>query len=123
MRILLIEDMASDAELIRLELLGAWPSLRLDWVNGRTPLLQALKNPAPDLVLCDSRLPGLHGAEIVDLVEQAWPGMPLVLCVGSPEADPLLQPALPRAAALVDKNRLETLLPTLRRVLAARQSP
>lgn len=118
MHILLIEDMESDAELIRMELLDEWPSLRLDWVNAHQPLMQALVDPPPDLVLCDSRLPGLHGAEILELVAAAWPKTPLVFCVGSPDGDPILQPVLPRAAALVDKNRLHTLLPTLKRVMA-----
>ncbi len=118
MHILLIEDMESDAELIRLELLGEWPALRLDWSSTRQALSRALANPPPDLVLCDSRLPGLHGAEILGLVSAAWPKTPLVFCVGSPNGDPILQPVLPRAAALVDKNRLQTLVPTIKRVMA-----
>lgn len=121
MHILLIEDMESDAELIRLELLGEWPSLRLDWVNSRQTLSTTLASPPPDLVLCDSRLPGLHGAEILGLVAATWPRTPLVFCVGSPDGDPILQPVAPRAAALVDKNRLETLVPVLKRVLATRR--
>ncbi|MBS0226559.1 MAG: response regulator [Proteobacteria bacterium] len=119
MHILLIEDMDSDAELIRLELLGEWPMLQLDWANTRQALSQALAKPAPDLVLCDSRLPGLHGADILERVAAAWPGMPLVFCVGSPDGDPILQRVLSRAAGLVDKNTLHTLAPTIKRALAA----
>ena len=78
MHILLIEDMDSDAELIRLELLGEWPSLQFDWASTRQAVSRALADPPPDVVLCDSRLPGLHGAEILDLVAAAWPGTPLV---------------------------------------------
>lgn len=119
MHILLIEDMDSDAELIHVELLGEWPALRFDWVNTRQSLARALANPPPDVALCDSRLPGLHGAEILELVAAAWPDIPLVFCVGSPDGDATLQRALPRAAALVDKNKLQTLVPTLKRVMAA----
>ncbi len=119
MHILLIEDMDSDAELIRLELLGEWPSLRFDWADTRQALSRMLANPPPDLVLCDSRLPGLHGAEILELVTAAWPKTPLVFCVGSPDGDPILQPVLSRAAALVDKNRMQTLVPAIKRVMAA----
>lgn len=118
MHILLIEDMDSDAELIRLELLGEWPALRFDWASTRQALAQALTGPAPDLVLCDSRLPGLHGADILELVTAAWPGTPLLFCVGSPDGDPILQQVLSRAAAVVDKNRLQTLVPTIQRVMA-----
>ena len=118
MHILLIEDMESDAELIRMELLDEWPSLQFDWVNARQPLMKALVNPPPDLVLCDSRLPGLHGADILEHVAAAWPDTPLVFCVGSPSGDPILQPVLARAAGLVDKNRLQTLVPTIKRVMA-----
>ncbi|PNS07755.1 response regulator [Solilutibacter silvestris] len=120
MRILLVEDMDSDAELIRLELLGEWPSLQFDWANSRHTLALALKNPPADLALIDSRLPGLHGSETFQLIAGAWPGVPLVFCVGSPDLDPLLQEVVPRAAALVDKNRLETLVPTLRRLATSR---
>lgn len=119
MRILLIEDMGSDAELIRLELLGEWPSLRLDWVSTERGVSQAMANPPPDLVLCDSRLPGLDGAEILDRVSAAWPHTPLVFCVGSSDADPILQPVRSRAAGMVDKNRLQALVPTIKRVMAA----
>jgi len=121
MHILLVEDLEADAELIRLELLGEWPALRLDHADTRQALLRALAQPAPDAVLCDSRLPGIHGAEILDLVAAAWPGTPLVFCVGAADGDPILQPALPRAAGLVDKNRLQALVPTLKRALAARR--
>lgn len=119
MRILLVEDIESDAELIRLELTGEWPSLQFGWANTRQALIQALADPAPDLALIDSRLPGLHGADAFQLISAAWPGVPLVFCVGSSEHDPELQALLPRAAAVVDKNRLETLVPTLRRTLPA----
>lgn len=119
MHILLIEDMDSDAELIRLELLGEWPALQFDWASTRQALSQALAKPAPDLILCDSRLPGLHGADILELVATAWPGAPLVFCVGSPHGDPILQPVLSRAAGLVDKNRLPTLVPAIKRAMAA----
>ncbi|MBW8823647.1 MAG: response regulator [Xanthomonadales bacterium] len=118
MRILLIEDMESDAELIRMELLDEWPALQLDWVNGRQPLMQALANPAPDLVLCDSRLPGsLHGSELHALVKRAWPDVPFAFCVGAVD-DPALQPLLAQAEAVVDKNHLQALVPTIKRVMA-----
>ena len=120
MHILLVEDMDSDAELIRLELLGEWPALQFDWANSRGALAQALAKAPPDLALIDSRLPGLHGSEAFQLMADAWPGVPLVFCVGSPDIDPALQEVVPRAAALVDKNRLDTLLPTLRRISSQR---
>ncbi|MBS0201208.1 MAG: response regulator [Proteobacteria bacterium] len=121
MHILLIEDMESDAELIRMELLDEWPSLQFDWVNGRQPLMKALAHPAPDLVLCDSRLPGgLHGSDLRALVEHAWPDVPFVFCVGAAD-DPALQPVFASANAVVDKNRLQTLVPTLKRVMATQR--
>lgn len=119
MHILLVEDIESDAELIRLELMGEWPSLHFAWANTRQALMQALGNRAPNVALIDSRLPGLHGAEAFRLIHATWPGVPLVFCVGSSDHDPELQPLVPQAAAVIDKNRLETLVPTLRRVLPA----
>ncbi len=119
MRILLVEDLQSDVELIRLELLAEWPALQLECAASQAALGEALRQSPPDVVLCDSRLPGIHGAEILDLVAAAWPGTPLVFCVGASEGDPLLDAALPRAAGLVDKNRLQALVPTLGKVLAA----
>ena len=121
MRILLVEDLQSDVELIRLELLAEWPALQLDCAGTRQAVHDALLQPPPDVVLCDSRLPGIHGAEILDLVAAAWPGTPLVFCVGAAQDDPLLESALPRAAGLVDKNRLQALVPTIRRVLSAQR--
>ena len=120
MRILLVEDLQSDAELIRLELLAEWPTLQLEHAGTGQSVSEALERASPDVVLCDSRLPGLHGAEILELVAAAWPDTPLVFCVGATEGDPLLEAALARAAGLVDKNRLQELVPTLRQALAAR---
>ena len=121
MRILLVEDFPSDVELIRLELMSEWPALQLACAATVTELREALRQPPPDAVLCDSRLPGIHGAEILDLVANAWPQTPLVFCVGAAEGDPLIDAALPRAAGLVDKNRLQSLVPVLRQVFAARR--
>ena len=60
-RILILEDNASDFELIKRELCKAGPNYILEWVQGKETFLQAINKYSPDLVLLDYSLPGFDG--------------------------------------------------------------
>ena len=107
--LLLVEDSDFDAELIGIELRGAGIDARIARAIDRTTLLAALAGEPPRLVICDSRLPGLHGAEVLSLVRHAWRDVPVVFCVGTLEGDTQLAAAIPHADGAVDKRDLHAL--------------
>jgi CheY-like chemotaxis protein len=64
--ILLIEDSASDAELMRIALAEKWPDCTLQVVtDGEEALALLHEGPVPDLVLLDLNMPRLHGHEVL----------------------------------------------------------
>ena len=107
--LLLVEDSDFDFELIGIELRAAGIDARITRAIDRPSLLAALKGKPQALVICDSRLPGLHGAEALSLVRHAWRDVPVVFCVGTLEGDAQLAAALPLADGAIDKHNLHAL--------------
>jgi CheY-like chemotaxis protein len=65
-RILLVEDNAGDAQLMRIAFGEALPEARLSVVSdGETALRTLLEGGPPDLVLLDLNLPRLSGHEVL----------------------------------------------------------
>jgi two-component system, chemotaxis family, response regulator Rcp1 len=65
-RILLVEDNAGDAQLMRIALAEAMPAARLSVATDGEQALAALEGgPPPDLVLLDLNLPRLSGHELL----------------------------------------------------------
>ncbi len=83
MRVLLIEDNAGDARLIR-ELLthAAGPSCRLEWHSRLEAGLERLAQGGIDAVLLDLSLPDSRGPETADRVMAQSPGIPIVVLTG-----------------------------------------
>jgi DNA-binding NarL/FixJ family response regulator len=75
--------------------------------------------PAPDVVLLDIVLRGLNGIEGIDLIQRAWPQVPIVM-VSSDASPHTVRQALARGArAFVSKeNSAEDVLGAVRRILA-----
>jgi CheY-like chemotaxis protein len=68
-RILLVEDNAGDAQLMRIALAEAVPAARLSVATDGEQALAALRGgPPPDLVLLDLNLPRLSGHELLAAV-------------------------------------------------------
>ena len=74
-RVLLVEDNAGDAQLMRIAFAEVHPDARLDVVSDGEAALEALVRlpqtaEAPDLVLLDLNLPRLHGHEVLAAVRE-----------------------------------------------------
>lgn len=72
MHILLIEDNPADARLVHEALVEAKLKARLNWMDTGAAALEFLRDvatldpgAAPDLILLDLNLPGVHGQEIL----------------------------------------------------------
>jgi PAS domain S-box-containing protein len=83
LRILILEDVPMDAELVEYELERArmpFESLRVD---SREGFLQALEEFCPDLILSDYTLPRFDGMAALSLARERAPSIPFLIVTGS----------------------------------------
>jgi two-component system sensor histidine kinase UhpB len=82
LRILLLEDMPSDAALIKLEL----RKLQIDWevvhVTNRLDFEEKFESYKPHFILSDYNLPQYTGMEAVKMVRNVNPYIPFIICTG-----------------------------------------
>jgi signal transduction histidine kinase len=82
LRFLLIEDSASDSELIRALLEDEFPNAKVDTATSLKRALQRLAAAPYDLVLADLTLPDADGGTVVRTVREAWPNVTLMVLTG-----------------------------------------
>src|ERR1700759_4305015 len=82
-KILLLEDLATDAELIKVELLYGDITADLRQVDTREAFVDALTSFAPDIILADFKLPGFSGLEALEVRNERAPNTPFIFVTGS----------------------------------------
>ena len=82
LRFLLIEDSASDSELISALLEDEFPNARVDAATSLELALQRLAAAPYDLVLADLTLPDADGGTVVHTVRDAYPTVTLMVLTG-----------------------------------------
>ena len=84
-RIGLVEDDPIMGESIahRLDLEG----YRVDWWQTGEAALRAVQTGAPDLLICDIRLPDINGEALFDRMMPKHPGMPVLFITGFAQVD------------------------------------
>ncbi|MGH7484106.1 MAG: response regulator [Gammaproteobacteria bacterium] len=118
-RILHIEDNPIDAELIQLMLDRTGLNCEIFLVASRTECLTALNKGTYDLILSDSHGHDLDVLEILGLVRERLPDIPLLIVSGSFDDN---SPETLKARGATDcllKDNLDALATTIRRVLPA----
>ncbi len=83
LRILILEDVPTDAELIERELQKAETPFTSRWVDNRDAFLKELEDFSPDIVLSDYSMPHFNGMEALELVKERFPSIPLIIVTGS----------------------------------------
>ncbi len=83
LRLLLLEDVATDAELIQRELKKANISLITRCVETREDFLKALQDFSPDAILSDFSMPQFNALEALQLLHEQPRDIPFVLVTGS----------------------------------------
>jgi PAS domain S-box-containing protein len=124
LRILVLEDLASEAELMFSELRRARIDCTYRRVTDREQFLRALGEEKPDLILSDFHLPGLDGMEALSLALGKYPEVPVILVSGARGEEVAIESLKRGAADYVLKDRLSRLGPAVQRALreaAARQ--
>ena len=117
LRILILEDMASDAELMIYELRQAGMSFSHRRVTDREHFLLALQEDEPDLILSDFHLPGFDGLEALALAQATRPEVPFIFVSGAMGEEVAIDSLKRGATDYVLKDRLARLAPAVRRAL------
>ena len=83
LKLLIVEDMAEDMELILLALEAGGVNFKSDTAETATECRQLLQNCKYDAVLSDYRLPGFNGLEVLKLMQELGQDIPFILVTGS----------------------------------------
>ena len=82
-KILMVEDMSTDVELVQLELKRAKISFKSKVVMEEKDFLREIQDFKPDIVLSDYSLPQFNGLEALQLTRKNFPHLPFILVTGS----------------------------------------
>lgn len=118
LRILLLEDAPSDAELEESELRDAGLQFATQRVDTRTAFEQALDEFQPDVVIADYRLPGYNGREALEYTRRTHPWIPVIMATGAMGDEAAVELLQLGARDYVLKDRLARLAPAVRRALS-----
>jgi len=116
-RVLILEDTASDADLMKDELQHAGMAFTASVVWSRREYLKELDQYSPDIVLSDYHLPQYDGIKALFDLRSRRPDIPFILVTGAIGEDLAIEIFISGANDYVMKNRLQRLAPSVRRAL------
>ncbi|MBI4772571.1 MAG: response regulator [Deltaproteobacteria bacterium] len=117
LRILLLEDNFSDAELIQRELRKFGFDFEVRWAENKAAFLDALDTFVPDILLADYALPGFDGMAALSLARRRFEDIPLILVSGAIGEETAIECLKAGATDYVLKQRLKRLGTVIRRAL------
>lgn len=112
-RILLLEDQSSDAELAEYEIKKSIKSYQIEWVDNRKNYTQALTNFDPDIIISDYNLPTFTGLEALKIKQALKPDVPLIIYTGSINEDTAVNCMKAGAVDYIIKEHLKRLGPAI----------
>lgn len=116
-RILLLEDDATDEELIRRALRRGGISFTLTRVDTRSAFMDQIVRSPPDLILSDFALPGFGGMEALEMAREKCADVPFIFVTGSLGEELAIETLKEGATDYVLKHRLPRLVPSIHRAL------
>ena len=117
LRILILEDLPSDAELMVYELRQAEIAHSYRRVADREHFVAALAEDWPDLILSDFHLPNFDGLEALALAQATCPDTPFIFVSGAMGEEVAIDALKRGATDYVLKDRLSRLGPAVQRAL------
>jgi CheY-like chemotaxis protein len=122
LRILLLEDSAADAEMIKHELEEAGFSFSLTRVETEAMFLRELE-AEPDLVLSDHGLPSFSGFSALEIVRSTLPQLPFIFVSGSNDQEMVVDMYEQGATDYVFKRDLKDLRSAVHHALEPQPEP
>jgi DNA-binding NarL/FixJ family response regulator len=117
LRILILEDVPADAELIRYELTESGISYTPCCVSDKASYFKALDEYSPDLILSDYSLPSFDGLSALKLAVGRCPDVPFIFVSGALGEETAVELLKQGAVDYVLKDRLFRLGPAITRAL------
>ncbi|MFB3925616.1 MAG: PAS domain S-box protein [Syntrophales bacterium] len=117
LRILVLEDVPTDAELMENELREAGMDVVSMRVDTRTSFVRELKRFAPDIILSDFSLPSFDGVAALRIALKKCPDVPFIFVSGALGEELAIELLKKGATDYVLKHRLSRLAPAVSRAL------
>ena len=117
LRILILEDVPTDAELIQFELTEAGTTFIPVCVADRTSYVKALDEFSPEIILSDYSLPSFDGISALKIAVSKCPDVPFIFVSGALGEETAIELLKQGATDYVLKSRLSRLAPAVTRAL------
>jgi len=117
LRILILEDAPSDAELLERELRKGEIPFSSKLVETREGFLKELIDFAPDVILSDYKLPQFDGMAALELTKELSPIIPFIIVTGSMNEETAVECMKAGAVDYVIKDHLVRIVPAVKRAL------
>ncbi|WP_224240720.1 sensor histidine kinase [Hyalangium gracile] len=115
--LLLLEDSELDARLLRAQLDEAGLTFHLERVSHREDFMRALARGHYDLILSDYNVPGFDGLSALNAARRFLPDTPFLFVTGALGDERAIELLKRGATDYILKDRLERLVPSMRRAL------
>jgi len=120
LRILILEDVSTDADLMAYELFEAGLRFTAKRVATGGAFVKEMEAFAPDLILSDYNLPQYNGALALAEAKKRRPDVPFILVTGALGEDRAEEILIQGAGDFVHKDQLHKLAPAVVRALIKR---
>lgn len=117
-KILILEDNPADADIVQFELEEGNINFTAKVIMTKKDFIRELEEFSPDLILSDYDLPNYTGALALAETKKRCPEIPFILVTGAVTEDRAIDILTSGAKDYVMKNRLQRLVPAVRRALA-----
>lgn len=115
LRVLILEDVSSDAELMAFELSEAGVQFLLRTATDRSTFMEAIDEFWPDIILSDYSLPNFDGLSALRIAREKCPDVPFIFVSGALGEEKAIDLLKEGATDYVLKNRLIRLAPAVLR--------
>ncbi|MEI6455728.1 MAG: response regulator [bacterium] len=118
LRVLIIEDVESDATLVILQLQREYPKIIHERVITSTQMKNALESKAWDIIICDFRLPQFDAPSALKLLQENGLDVPFIVVSGTIGEESAVAMMKAGAQDYLMKENLTRLVPAVRREIA-----
>jgi PAS domain S-box-containing protein len=120
LKILVIEDVESDYLILERHIRRSTLEADLRWARNREELDAELADSALDLVISDYKMIGLHFHEILGIIKETLPDVPVILLSGSVGEETAVELLKMGLSDFILKDSLSRLIPSIERSLGER---
>jgi len=113
LKLLIIEDVSADAELMERELQKGGISINAKRIETREALIEAIDGFDPDLILSDYNLPKFDGLSALAIAQEKRPDIPFIVVSGAIGEELAVEALKKGATDYVLKDHLAKLVPAV----------